>query len=201
MQDINPTPNSVTEIATDGNVIFVVGPHKKRLQVSSFILQNASKYFRNMFGPNFSEGQGLTADIRKEILMPGDDANALEIICKILHHRNDAISESLNPAEVLEIALTADKFDCIVAMKHATTVWLSPGDVQGFSELGQLMAAAYILDNPQAFSQITLSMILHLKERYCLLANEDISMDESALWKVICKCCSTYSAFSINDTL
>ncbi|KAK7178318.1 hypothetical protein PSPO01_15627 [Paraphaeosphaeria sporulosa] len=173
------------EIATNSDVILVAGPHKRRIQVCSFVLKNASKYFSNMFGPNFSEGQGLRVNRLKEILMPEDDANALEIICNILHLRNDVVPEALTPIEVLEIAVLADKFDCIVAVKHASTFWLNPRECQGITELGHLMAAAYILDNARAFSEITLSMILYYKDRYLSLAEEDIGLDDSVLWRVI----------------
>ncbi|KAF2807528.1 uncharacterized protein BDZ99DRAFT_392986 [Mytilinidion resinicola] len=175
---------SVAEIATNGNVILVVGPHQRRIQVCSSVLKNASKYFNAMFGPHFSEGQDLRGDSPKEISMPDDDANALEILCNILHLRNDVVPETLDPIKAFEIAVTADKFDCIVAVKYASMLWLSPKEVQGIIELGYLMAAAYILDNARAFSEITLAMILRHKDCYLPLADKDVGLVDIVPWKV-----------------
>ena len=186
-QNTKQPSTSVVEIAKDGNVILLVGPDKKQLQVCSSVLSNASKYFKNMFGPHFSEGQDLRADGLKEVSMPDDDSNALEIVCNIIHLRNDAVPETLSPTEVLNVAVVADKFDCVVAMKHASALWLNPREIQDITELGHLMAAAYVLDNARAFGEITLSMILRHKGRYLSLADENIGLDEYLLWQVICK--------------
>jgi hypothetical protein len=176
-----------TEIATNGDLVFVVGPHSKKMQVSSFILKNASPYFRAMFGSHFAEGKDLKSDDPKEILMPDDNANALEVICNIIHLRNDAVPESLSPNDIFQIAIAADKFDCIVALKHVSTIWLNPKGIQGISELGYLMVAAYILDNARAFSDITLSMMLHHTDSYLPLADEVIGLIDFLPWKALCK--------------
>ena len=175
------------QIATNGDVVLVVGPHRKEIQVCSFILKNASTYFRAMFGPHFAEGKDLNSNDPKEVLMPYDNANALEVICNIVHLRNDAVPQSLSPTEILELAVAADKFDCIVALKHASTLWLNPKSVTGISELGYLMAAAYILDNAQAFSDITLAMILHHTDSFLPLAEEAIGLIDFVPWKALCK--------------
>jgi hypothetical protein len=73
-----------------------------------------------------------------------------------MHLWNDAVPQSLSPNDIFEVAVAADKFDCVVALKYASTLWLNLKGVNGVSELGYLMAAAYMLDNAQAFSDITL---------------------------------------------
>jgi hypothetical protein len=70
--------------------------------------------------------------------------------------------------------VAADKHNCIVALKHPSTVWLSPDGVMSILELAYLMAAAYILDNAQAFSKITLSMVLLHTGSYLPLADQII---------------------------
>lgn len=87
----------------------LVGLDSKRLRVSSQILRNASTYLSNLFGPNFSEGQNLSSSNSKEILVPDDDARAMEMICNIIHLRNDAVPLSLTPEEVFDVAVAADK--------------------------------------------------------------------------------------------
>ncbi|KAF2495477.1 hypothetical protein BU16DRAFT_390775 [Lophium mytilinum] len=173
-EDADQSSTAVVEIARNGNVILVVGPRERRLQVCSTVLKNASKYFNAMFGPHFSEGQDLRVARPKEVPMPEDDANVLEILCNIIHHRNDAVPETLSGTEVFDVAVAADKFDCVVAIKHASTLWLNPREIQDVIELGHLMATAYILDNAQAFSEITLAMMLRHKESYLPLADEEL---------------------------
>jgi BTB/POZ domain len=99
---------SIVEIATNGDITLVVGPEKRKLQVNSCVLKNASKVFNAMLGPQFREGQDLHGNSPKEIIMPDDNADALTIICRILHLRNDSIPDSRTPSEVLQIAIAAD---------------------------------------------------------------------------------------------
>ncbi|KAH7344380.1 hypothetical protein BKA66DRAFT_434194, partial [Pyrenochaeta sp. MPI-SDFR-AT-0127] len=174
-----------TEIATNGDVILVVGPQGKKIRVCSFILQNASTYFRAMFGPHFAEGKDLKSNDPKEMLMPGDNANALEIICNIMHLQNDAVPQSLSPSDIFDIAIAADKFDSVIALKHVSTLWLKPKGVESISELGYLMAAAYILDNAQAFSEITLSMVFCHTGSYLPLADQVIGLIDFVPWKTL----------------
>jgi hypothetical protein len=177
----------VTEIAANGDIILIVGPDKKRIQVHSFYLKDASEYFKAMFGPHFSEGQDLVGSSPKEIPMLDDSANALEIICNIIHHRNDAVPESLKPDEIFEIAIAADKFDCVVVLKHVSTLWLNPRNIEDIFELGYLMAAAYILDNPRAFSEITRSMIFRYNKSYLPLVDKTVGLIDFVPWKTFCK--------------
>lgn len=102
----------------------LVGPDLKPLRVSSQILRNASRYFSNLFGPNFAEGQNLSSSDPKEVLMPDDDAHTMGMICNIIHLSNDAVPLIPAPEEVFEVAVAADKFDCASAVKLASISWL-----------------------------------------------------------------------------
>jgi hypothetical protein len=165
------TNTSVPIVATS-DVYLLVSLDLKRLRVSLQILRNASTYFSNLFGPNFAEGQNLSSSDLKDVLMPDDDARAMETICNIIHLRNDAVPLSLAPEEVFEIAVAANKFDCASAVKFASILWLktSVTEVQVVSELAHLMDAAYILDNGDSFGEITLAMMMRHKESYLPLA-------------------------------
>lgn len=94
---------------------------------------------------------------------------------------------SLSPNDIFEVAVAADKFDCVVALKHASTLWLNPKGVTGILEFGYLMAAAYILDNAQAFSDITLLMVLHHADSFLPLAEQVIGFIDFVPWKALCK--------------
>lgn len=173
MEKHDESSNSVTDIATDGDVILVVGPERRKLRVHSFILKNVSMVFNAMFGPHFKEGQGLGGAYPKEIPLPEDSADALELICCVIHSRNDAVPYSLSPSEVLQVAIAADKYDCTVGLKFAGESWLIHNDIENTVELGRLMAAAYIFDSAHAFWKITLELIFRHEGSYLQLIDED----------------------------
>jgi hypothetical protein len=163
---------SIVEIATNSDIILVVGPEKRKLQVNSCVLKNASKVFNAMFGSHFREGQDFDGNSPKEIFMPEDNTDALTIICNILHLRNDLIPDYLTPSEVLQITITADKFDCVMRLKVHMAKWLNPGNTQDILELGRLSVASYILKNACAFGQLTFAIISRSTDSYIPLADE-----------------------------
>lgn len=114
MESDNPG-KVATDIAADGDVIMVVGPTKAILRVHSLMLKMASRVFTAMLGPHFSEGQDLAADRPKEISLPEDNVQAMGVICKLLHSRPDLTCKValLKPEEVFQIAVLADKYDCM----------------------------------------------------------------------------------------
>ena len=109
----------VPDISPDGDVVLVVGPRNVRLRIQSQVLRCASKVFGAMFGPTWSEGQGLSKESPREVRLVEDDADALQIICRVIHHRNNDVPQSLTPKEVLQITIEADKYDLNIALKYA----------------------------------------------------------------------------------
>ena len=91
-------------------MILVVGEVEDRLRVHSLCMRTASTVFDAMFGPHFLEGQPSTDSSPKEILMPDDDTNAMVFICNVIHHRNDNLPDVLQPADLADVALAADKY-------------------------------------------------------------------------------------------
>jgi hypothetical protein len=49
---------------------------------------------------------------------------AASLICAIIHHRNKGIPETLAAGHLLGIAVTADKYDFVDALKFASGNWL-----------------------------------------------------------------------------
>jgi hypothetical protein len=171
-------------IATNGNAILIVGSEERRLRVSASSLANVSKVFRAMFGPNFSEGQDLS-DTRsglKEVHMSDDNADAMEVICSIIHFRS--VPQEVGPDLMLHIAIAADKFDCSIVLQHASIIWLDPKKSMSLVELARLMATSYLLDNPKAFSQVTLAMVFSHRDSYLALEEQDIGLDSCVLLKI-----------------
>jgi hypothetical protein len=165
------TQAALSEISAEGDVILVLSQNK-RLHVCSVILRNASAYFENRLGRNWSEGQDLSRTNPKEVPLLHDDADAVEIICNVVHHRNDVIPVRLDPQKMFELAITVDTLMCDVALKHASMLWLKPSGNECLKDLGYLMGAAYILRNAEAFNDITLAMILRHKGSYLSMFQE-----------------------------
>jgi hypothetical protein len=171
-------PSAVVKIAVDGDVILVVRPEKVKLRVHSLFLKAASKPFFAMFGPDWKEGHNmLDQDGPVELQLPEDNADALKLICAIIHHQNNKVPQTLTAGDVLGVAVTADKYDCVDALKFASGNWLRPGKNEA-SDLMRLAAAAYLFQNAQAFKEITRALILNHDGPYLSLLCEEV---ESAI--------------------
>ena len=185
-------PATCIDIAPEGDVILVVGPQQIRLRVHSLILRTASKVFNSMFGPNWSEGQGLSAQNPPEVSLKEDDANALRIIFLVLHHRNTDMEQNLTTIQTFKIAVASDKYDLTVALKHASTQWLKVMGGLSFLEMGHLLAAAFLFKDTHAFASHTLQIMLHSNDDYSELRRstafrELIPFEVICTWTVIIK--------------
>lgn len=109
-----------TNASLYGDIILVVGPQDVRLKVHSKCLRLASKVFDTMLGPNWCEGQELSKGSLLEVSLAENDVDAVRTICCVIHHCNDDVSRSLTPLEILRIAIVADKYDFILALKYAS---------------------------------------------------------------------------------
>ena len=107
----------------------------------------------------------------------------MKIICSVIHHRNKDVPQTLAASDILAIAVTADKYDCVHALRFAGESWLrSSRDEAG--NLMLLTAAAYLFQNAQAFKEITRALILDYDGPYLALSCEEV---ESAMtWRVFC---------------
>ena len=111
------------------------------------ISKEASQPFAAMLGPNWKEGHNmLERNGPLELLLPEDDAAALQLICAIVHHRNSQVSPTLAAGDVLGVAVTADKYDFVAALKFASGDWLRPGKREA-ADLLLLTTAAYLFQN------------------------------------------------------
>ncbi|KAJ4129015.1 hypothetical protein NW768_007544 [Fusarium equiseti] len=166
--------NRDVDIAPDGDLILVVGPEQTKLRVSSALLMAASKPFSVMLGKNWKEGHDMRSrDEPYHLSMPEDDAAALRVICCIIHYQNDKIPQTFPAIEVLEVAIAADKYDMVNAMKFASDTWLRvPG--KDTEILITLAAAAYLLENAQAFRNITKALVINCLGPYTALENHEV---------------------------
>ncbi|OQD74383.1 hypothetical protein PENDEC_c011G04115 [Penicillium decumbens] len=178
-------PSTVVNIAAAGDLVLVIGPEKLKLRVHSLILKTASKPLAAMLGLNWKEGRDmLGADKPVELLLPEDSATALKYICAIIHYQNNTVPKILGAHDILDIAITAGKYDLLEPLTFATETWLrahnkEPGDLMA------LATVAFLFQNAQVFKAMTKALILDYGGSYLALLSEDI---ESMLsWRVFCK--------------
>ncbi|KAL3479211.1 hypothetical protein BJX99DRAFT_255740 [Aspergillus californicus] len=171
------------DIAADGDLILVVGPENIRLRVYSLTLKSTSKPFSAMLGPDWKEGRALE-DGCAELLLPEDDAVAMEYICAIIHHQNMMLPTTMAPYDILKVAVAADKYNFVDALRFASKSWLYPCNAKA-AVLMVLAAAAYAFQDPQAFRNLTKSLILNHGGSYRSLSIE--GMESVMHWRVFCK--------------
>jgi hypothetical protein len=73
--------------------------------------------------------------------MPEDDASALKIICVIIHHQNIMVPQNLTAGDILDIAITADKYECVECLKFVSGNWFQ---LRKTEDLMIISAAAYL---------------------------------------------------------
>lgn len=174
------------DIAPEGDVVLIVGSDTSqvaRLRVHSLFLKTVSKVFNAMLGPYFREGQAPSGVHPREIALPDDNAGSMTILCQVFHHQYESIEAYLPPKDVFHVAQLADKYDCVSAITRIRTNWLDPCTMvnctrahdldnlpNGLEDFGCLVAAAYILDDPRAFREITGALVLRYGRSYRQLA-------------------------------
>jgi hypothetical protein len=165
----NNESKGTEEIAPDGDVILVVGPTQRRLRVYSLILKNASKVFAAMFQGSFAEGESLRrslgGDVPCEILLPEDDPDGMCLLCRVVHGRTEKEGTfKLRPRQILQVAIAADKYDCVAPLVFAVECWIKAADVDELkaspSKLWDMTAAAYWFNHEGAFTELSLALML-----------------------------------------
>lgn len=151
------------EISPDGDVILVCGEQfrdgqVKKLKVNAATLALGSPVMKAMFKPHFKEGTDLrlnTGSSPLEISLPEDDPLAMEIICHVLHLRNDAVDTSgeISSEDILRVAMATDKYTCQVAMMFPAEKWLGRPH-KDEQELHVLFTTAYLFRNSHAFYKL-----------------------------------------------
>jgi len=112
---------TTSRTAADGDVILVIGLETAKLRVCALFFKAVSKLFSAMFEPDWKEGDSMLGrDEPVEISLPEDSAWTMKIICAIISYWNKRVPHTLPARNVLEIAVTTDKYDCVDALKFAS---------------------------------------------------------------------------------
>ncbi|KAK3627924.1 hypothetical protein LTR56_018914 [Elasticomyces elasticus] len=131
---VDEDPQEVTLIE-EGDVILIL-QNGMRVRASSVVLSLASPVFKKMLGPHYLEGQApRSAEQPKEVQLPDDDPNAMNMLLALVHFQDPDTKKALiSPAELANLAVAVDKYDCITALalmtealfKRCTEPWALP---------------------------------------------------------------------------
>ena len=99
-----------------------------------------------------------------EIPFPGDDPDAMTLLCLTLHMQNDRLPEPITVSQLREFAALVDKYDCAPAVKFASTFWLknlwNDPSIQA-NEQHALLASAFLMDDTASFYEISYWMVVN----------------------------------------
>jgi hypothetical protein len=55
--------------------------------------------------------------------LPEDNATSMQLICAIIHHKNQKVPDKPPARVVLGVTAAADKYDCVQSLKFASESW------------------------------------------------------------------------------
>ena len=90
---------------------------QETLVVSSAVMRIASPVWRTMFDPQGRFMESQRSSTHGEVDFPEDDPDALLCILRIAHLQFRKIPETLNFAELLNLAIICDKYDTVAIVR------------------------------------------------------------------------------------
>jgi hypothetical protein len=159
-QGLKVEKSSATIIDPDGDVILQLADAK--LQVSSKVLSVASKVWKAMFSPKYSEGQVHKEDQPRCIPHLDDDTQTMITLCLVLHHKGYWIAEHPDINKLVKLTVLADKYDCAEAVAYYGCTVLG-GLTRAMDASGlpndQLLFPALFFDDQYTFERVTRMMV------------------------------------------
>ncbi|QDS75766.1 hypothetical protein FKW77_008710 [Venturia effusa] len=164
--DSETAPASIT-VDEDGDLILLVGSEAQtRILVSSKVLTISSKVFKAMLSKSFKEARELAESANNnetyELQLPDDDAAAMIVLCKVIHHRScDVLAESVTMSLLQKFASHVHKYDCIEAARvQVVSDWIVKFADDPDQTLG-LAVVSYLLDIAESFTKFTRLMLMN----------------------------------------
>ncbi|KAF7197401.1 hypothetical protein HII31_01211 [Pseudocercospora fuligena] len=151
------------DIAPQGDLVLIVGATLE-LRVHSFVMRlHAPDFFNALLGPNFAEGQtqGSAAE-PKRINLPEDGAKGMKFLCCILHLRNDLMLSPPSGPEFNELAVAAEKYNCIDPIRTYLGNWIDSIKLVARRDAASYLSGLCVLDDARRFSEMTKQLILHV---------------------------------------
>ncbi|EMC92593.1 hypothetical protein BAUCODRAFT_254883 [Baudoinia panamericana UAMH 10762] len=176
MDTTTKTGLTIVRVTEEYDVVLRIGrPPDIALGLSSAVLRAASPVFAALLGPHFAEGQSEgTTDEPKEVTLQGDNSEAMSDICHLLHNKTigtviTRLVKNPQSARIHQLAVVIDKYACTEPLTlHTQALLLGYLDSHygGLAHLGNIAAAAYMLDHGRAFTIATRRLITRCNEPY-----------------------------------
>ena len=116
-----------------GDLVLKVGSGDEAtlIRVHSKVLSLASPVFAAMLSPRFAEGKTLednkgTVDSPTAINLPDDDPEAMSLICRILHFKEDAAQQPCYQRfTMMRLAQVCEKYDMSRTLSPWSNIWIN----------------------------------------------------------------------------
>jgi hypothetical protein len=108
---------------------------ERHYKVSSLLLKQASKYFRNMFSGGFSEIFPCPDDGKYHIVAKSFHPFALEKVLDIVHLKNLGLQNKIGQEGLAHVAVVVDYYDMYEAVATQTKIWASVTAKDSFLEM------------------------------------------------------------------
>ncbi|KAL1847059.1 hypothetical protein Plec18170_008835 [Paecilomyces lecythidis] len=180
-------------VEIDPNADVALRVESKDLLVSSKILSMASTVFDRMMSNDGTERSDPNALLI--LRLQDDDHEALTLLCRLLHHKFDGVSEALPSLHILlDFISLAKKYEFLPSVQFQASHWLhrKAGSLGRLSleDKKKIYSAACLLGNEEDFRSISMETINSLKAEE--LEGLLLDLDPSA--KPIGVCPKSYSS-------
>jgi hypothetical protein len=147
----------------------------RELLVSSKVLSVASPVFKAMLNGRFLEGIELSKaktsaePYLAQLPLPEDDAEAMTLLCKLLHFDIDDIPERPNPQSLENLAFACDKYGCISPLRYSGGTWIRnwllhyENTEPIIDDVCRLFILAYVADLEFEFLEVAWTLLLYHK--------------------------------------
>lgn len=138
------------------------------------MLSVASKVFKALFSGSFAEAEAIRNSpyAAIEIRINDHPSDAL-LLCQLLHFHGNL--DKLDYERFLGLAVVIDKYDCIEALRHVVYAKFAALKLSNINQSEHLYyaTAAWILDQPKFFRQLTKDMVLYYVSGPFTKGNDD----------------------------
>jgi hypothetical protein len=132
----------------------------RSILVSSKVLELASPVFAAMLSPRFREGQRSASGTLDPIPLPDDDAEAMTVLCQILHFNYSVLPDKVELELFKNLALLCDKFDCVTPLRFVSEQWLSMWEsTMDNKNLETLLFISYVFDRAERFASLSTRIV------------------------------------------
>ncbi|KAK2743161.1 BTB/POZ-like protein [Colletotrichum kahawae] len=167
--DANMYEEKTVELHDQWDAVLVVTKDTaiRKFRVCSNVLSAASPYFKNLLVvPTFSEAIKVQNGERPNIhLEENHNQDAMEVMLSILHYRMQRKWDMVTPKELATIAMCADQYRCVEALKAQIGQWLvgqPKSNKADPDEIGYLLVALQRFEHPEEFSRTLVAAVMNV---------------------------------------